>query len=212
MTGFPEPLLEGYRSFRGGRYAREQRRYRRLAEQGQAPEVMVIACCDSRAAPETIFNAAPGEIFVLRNVANLVPPWEADNSCHSTAAALEFAVQGLKVRHIVVLGHARCGGIGAAFHPPEDPLSPGDFIGKWTNLLRPAAEAIAGREGLSDAERQTALERTSIRRSIENLRSFPFVSIPESRGRLSLHGAWFDIAGGELWVMDPATGEFSRAG
>ncbi len=212
MTGFPELLLHGYRSFRGDRYAREQDRYRRLAEQGQAPEVMVIACCDSRAAPETIFNAAPGEIFTVRTVANLVPPCEADNFCHSTSAALEFAVQGLKVRHIVVLGHSRCGGIRAALHPPEEPLSPDGFIGRWMNLLGPAAKTMAGRGDLSDAERQTALERASIRQSVANLRTFPWVSGLESRGGLSLHGAWFDIADGTLWMMDPATGEFSRAG
>ena len=211
MTGFPEPLLKGYRSFRDGRYAREQDRYRLLAEQGQAPDVMVVACCDSRAVPETIFNAAPGEMFVVRNVANLVPPCEPDGACHATSAALEFAVQGLKVRHIVVLGHARCGGIRAALHPAAEPLSPGDFIGKWMSQVGPAAEAVAGRKGLTDAERQTALERASIRHSIANLRTFPCVSVLEGRGRLSLHGAWFDIAEGDLWTMDPATGEFSRA-
>ena len=211
MDGFPKPLLDGYRAFRSDRYARELDRYRRLAEQGQAPAVMVIACCDSRAAPETIFNAAPGEIFVLRNVANIAPPYESDDSCQSTAAALEFAVQSLQVRHIVVLGHGRCGGIRAALHPAE-PLSPGDFIGKWINPLRQAAEEMAGRKGLSDAERQTALEHASIRRSLANLRTFPWISALEGHGRLGLHGAWFDIADGELWVMDPDSGEFSRAG
>ncbi len=212
MTGFPKPLLDGYRCFRTDRYARERGRYRLLAEQGQAPEVMVIACCDSRVAPETVFNAAPGEMFVVRNVANLVPPCEPDDICRSTAAALEFALQGLKVRHVVVLGHGRCGGIRAALHPAAAPLSPGDFIGKWMNLLGPAVEAIAGGRGLTDAERQTALERASIRQSVANLRTFPCVSILEDRGRLGLHGAWFDIAEGELWTMDPETGGFSRAG
>ncbi|MYE02950.1 MAG: carbonic anhydrase, partial [Alphaproteobacteria bacterium] len=119
---------------------------------------------------------------------------------------------GLKVRHIVVLGHARCGGVGAALHPPEDPLSPDNFIGRWMSRLGPAAEAIAGRGDLSDAERQTALERASVRQSVANLRTFPFVSILEDRGGLSLHGAWFDIAEGGLWTMDPETGDFSRAG
>ena len=212
MNGFPKPLLDGYRAFKDDRYARERDRYRRLAEQGQAPEVMVIACCDSRAAPETIFNAAPGAIFVVRNVANLVPPCRSDDACHSTSAALEFAVQGLKVRHIVVLGHACCGGIRAALNPAAEPLSPGNFIGKWMDPLRQAAEEIAGRKGLSDAERQTALERASIGRSLANLRTFPWISALEGRGRISLHGAWFDITDGELWVMDPAGEEFYRAG
>ena len=211
MTDFPDSLLTGYRSFKGDRYAREHARYRALAERGQRPEAMVVACCDSRSAPETIFNAAPGEIFVVRNVANLVPPCEPDGSLDGTSAALEFAVQSLKVRHIVVLGHGRCGGIRAALHPETEPLSPGDFIGKWMTLLGPAADEIAASAGLTDEERQTALERAAIRHSLANLRTFPFVSILEGRGRLSLHGAWFDIAHGALWTMNPATGAFSRA-
>ena len=210
MTQFPGLLLDGYRSFRDGRFERDRARYHALAALGQAPEVMVIACCDSRSAPETIFDAAPGEIFVVRNVANLVPPYEPDDNYHSTSAALEFAVQSLRVRHIVVLGHGRCGGIRAALHPAAEPLSPGDFIGRWLKLLEPAANEIAAGERLTEARRQTALERASIRHSIENLRTFPCVSILEKRNRLSLHGAWFDIADGELWTMNPATGDFFR--
>ena len=210
MTGFPEPLLDGYRSFKDGRYAREHARYRALAEHGQTPEVMVIACCDSRSAPETVFNASPGEIFVVRNVANLVPPYEPDGAYHGTSAALEFAVQSLKVRHIVVLGHGRCGGIRAMLQPATEPLSPGDFIGKWMNLLRPAADELAAGARLGDSRRQTALERAAIRHSIDNLRTFPCVSILEGRNRLGLHGAWFDIADGELWTMNAGTGDFSR--
>ncbi|MCY4451042.1 MAG: carbonic anhydrase [Immundisolibacterales bacterium] len=213
MTGFPGSLLDGYRSFRESRYEPERGRYRALAEHGQTPEVMVIACCDSRSAPETVFNAAPGEIFVVRNVANLVPPYEPDGRHQSTSAALEFAVQSLKVRHVVVLGHGRCGGIRAALHPEAEPLSPGDFIGKWMTLLGPAARETAAGAGsaMTEAERQTALERVSVRNSVANLRTFPCVSILEDRGRLHLHGAWFDIADGELWTMDQATGDFSRA-
>ena len=211
MTDFPGSLLHGYRSFRGSRYEPERDRYRALAEHGQSPEVMIIACCDSRSGPETIFNAAPGELFVVRNVANLVPPYEPDGAHKSTSAALEFAVQSLRVRHIVVLGHGRCGGIRAALHPEAEPLSPGDFIGKWMTLLGPAASEIAAGGPLTEAERQTALERVSVRNSVANLRTFPCVSILEDRGRLHLHGAWFDIADGELWTMDPATGDFSPA-
>ena len=211
MSDFPDSLLDGYRSFRDHRYEPERARYRALAEHGQTPEVMVIACCDSRSAPETIFHAAPGEIFVVRNVANLVPPYEPDGRHQSTSAALEFAVQSLKVRHIVVLGHGRCGGIHAALHPAAEPLSPGDFIGKWMKLLGPAADEIAARTGLTDDERQTALERAAVRHSLANLRTFPCVSILEDRDRLGLHGAWFDIAHGELWTMNPATGAFAKA-
>ena len=211
MTDFPSSLLAGYRSFKDNRYVPEHARYRSLAEEGQKPEFMVIACCDSRAAPETIFDASPGEMFVVRNVANLVPPYEPTGAHHGTSAALEFAVQSLKVRHIVVLGHGRCGGISAVLHPAAEPLSPGDFIGKWMTLLDPAASEIEAAGPLSDAERQTALERTSIRHSIANLRTFPFVSTLEDRDRLSLHGAWFDIAEGALWTMNPATGDFCKA-
>jgi carbonic anhydrase len=211
MTAFPTSLLDGYRSFRGERFVAERARYRALAERGQTPEVMVIACCDSRAAPETIFSAVPGEIFVLRNVANLVPPYRPDGEYHGTSAALEFAVQSLKVKHIVVLGHGACGGIQAALAPAAAPLSPGDFIGKWMDLLAPVAEEIGAERRLDGAARQLALERASVRRSIDNLRSFPCVSILEGKGRLQLHGAWFNIADGELWIMDPVSGEFAEA-
>jgi len=209
-TSFPPRLLEGYRSFVDGALPRQQARFRDLAEAGQKPETMIVACCDSRAAPEQIFDTIPGEVFVLRNVANLVPPYEPDGAYHSTSAALEFAVQALKVRNIVVMGHARCGGIAAALTPLEKPLSPGDFIGKWMSLLRPAAQKVAGYDSMTASERNTALERIAIRHSIDNLRSFPCVNILEGKGRLALHGAWFDIATGELWIMDAATGDFTR--
>jgi carbonic anhydrase len=210
MAHLPQKLLDGYRTFMAGKYAGETARYRSLAREGQAPETMVIACCDSRSAPETIFDAGPGELFVVRNVANLVPPYAPDDQYHSTSAALEFAVQSLKVKHIVVMGHGRCGGIRTALDPDQRPLSPGDFIGKWMSLVEPAAQAVAGNTMMTAGERQTALERISIRFSIANLRTFPCVSILEGKGRLTLHGAWFDISNGELWVMDSETGDFTR--
>jgi carbonic anhydrase len=210
MTHLPDKLLDGYRTFMAGKYAGETARYRSLAREGQAPETMVIACCDSRSAPETIFDAGPGELFVVRNVANLVPPYAPDDEYHSTSAALEFAVQSLKVKHIVVMGHGRCGGIRTALDPDQRPLSPGDFIGKWMSLVEPAAQAVAGNTMMTAGERQTALERISIRFSIANLRTFPCVNILEGKGRLTLHGAWFDISTGELWVMNPETGDFIR--
>src|SRR6188768_2551747 len=128
---FPDRLVEGYAAFLGGRLIEEQNRYLQLAESGQSPEIMVIGCCDSRVSPEVIFDARPGEMFVVRNVANLVPPYEPEGSHHGTSAALEFAVQALRVKHVVVLGHARCGGIRAFADPDAEPLSPGDFIGRW---------------------------------------------------------------------------------
>lgn len=210
MNPFPDTLLRGYHAFKAGSFSDERARYRALSEHGQTPQTMVIACCDSRAAPEVIFNTIPGEIFVARNVANLVPPYKPDGEYHSTSAALEFAVQSLKVQHIVVLGHGRCGGIKAALDPADEPLSPGDFIGRWMDLLTPAAESVNANTWMTDSERQTALERISIRHSIENLRTFPCISILEGKGRLSLHGAWFDISTGELWIMQSESGDFVR--
>ena len=193
-----------------GRYHDERDRYRSLALDGQKPQVLIISCCDSRAAPETIFGTGPGELFVMRNVANLVPPFEPDGQYHATSAAIEYAVQSLKVKHIVIMGHGRCGGIQAALTPMDEPLSPGNFIGKWMNMLSSAAEQIQSNELMTVGERQTALERVSIRNSINHLRTFPFIVEAEQQGQLDLHGAWFDISTGELWVMDTETGDFSR--
>jgi carbonic anhydrase len=208
MQRFPTSLLNGYGNFMSGRYERE--RYRSLADEGQSPKTLVIACSDSRSAPETIFDAGPGELFVIRNVANMVPPYQPDGHFHATSAALEFAVLALKVSDIVIMGHGRCGGIKAALDPDSEPLSPGDFIGRWMSLVKPAAEQIQSNDVMTPAERQTALERVSIRNSLNNLRSFPEIQKRESEGKLQLHGAWFDISTGELWVMDAETGDFSR--
>lgn len=210
MAHLPDHLLKGYRTFINGRYVADRDKFRSLAREGQSPETMVIACCDSRSAPEVVFDSAPGELFVVRNVANLVPPYSPDGEFHATSAALEFAVQSLKVKHIVVMGHGRCGGIRAALNPDAAPLSPGDFIGKWMSLVAPAASAVSGNAMMTATERQTALERISIRYSIANLRTFPCVNILEGKGRLHISGAWFDISTGELWVMNRETGDFSR--
>ncbi|HEV7275511.1 MAG TPA: carbonic anhydrase [Devosiaceae bacterium] len=210
MHDFPASLLDGYRSFMSGRYARERDHYRQLAEAGQTPATMIIACCDSRAAPESIFDAGPGELFVLRNVANLVPTFQPDAGQHGTSAAIEFAVNALGIRNIVVMGHGRCGGIQAALDPAAAPLASGDFIGKWMSLLAAPAEQVSKYAALTAKERQTALERLSIRNSIDNLRTFPYVAALEKTGELVLHGAWFDISSGELWILDKSSGDFSR--
>ena len=210
MAHLPEHLLAGYNNFMSGRYGAESGRYRSLARDGQTPETMVIACCDSRSAPEVIFDAGPGELFVLRNVANLVPPFEPDGEFHSTSAALEFAVQSLQVKNVVVMGHGRCGGIKAALDTSAGPLSPGDVIGKWMSLIGPAAETVSSSTLMTTTERQTALERISIRYSLANLRTFPYVEALEGEGKLTLFGAWFDISTGELWVMNRETGDFER--
>ncbi|MBW3099176.1 carbonic anhydrase [Pseudohoeflea coraliihabitans] len=210
MSNLPDHLWNGYRAFMTGRYSDERARYRQLAERGQEPHTLVIACCDSRAAPETIFDCGPGELFVVRNVANLVPPYEPDGNYHSTSAAIEFAIQALKIRDILVMGHGRCGGIQAALDPNAKPLSPGDFIGRWISLLKPSAEKIRDSDLLTGGERQTALERISIRSSIANLHSFPNIAALAEKGELRVHGAWFDISSGELWVMDRDSGDFVR--
>ncbi|WP_152046502.1 carbonic anhydrase [Aureimonas psammosilenae] len=210
MALLPDHLLAGHESFMEGRYAAEEARYRALAREGQAPETLVIACCDSRAAPETIFDAAPGELFVVRNVANLVPPFGPNEDYHGTSAAIEFAVVGLKVKNILILGHGRCGGIKAALTTGGEPLSPADFIGRWMSLVTEPAKSVNALEHLTTGERQTALERISIRYSIANLRSFPYVAEREAAGELAIHGAWFDISTGELWAMDTETGDFRR--
>jgi carbonic anhydrase len=209
MQNFPKPLIEGYRRFMDERYAHEEERYRDLAEHGQSPETMIIACCDSRAAPETVFSASPGELFVLRNVANLVPPFEPGGGQHGTSAGIEFAVMALKVKNIVIMGHGRCGGIHAALNPSVTPLAQGDFIGKWLGLVEPVAAEVATQKLMTAGERQTALERISIRHSVSNLRTFPYVAELEKAGELNVYGAWFDISTGELWVMNK-DGDFSR--
>ena len=204
---FPGQLLDGYRAFRRGRLPVEQDRYRALADAGQKPEVMIVGCCDSRVSPEVVFDARPGEMFVVRNVANLVPPYSPDGMIHGVSAALEFAVQALKVRHIVVLGHARCGGI-RAYAEQDRPLSPGDFIGQWMSLVSPAAETV-GRRGARPLDEYLAiLEQASVACSLDNLRTFPFVRALEEAGELSLHAAYFDVATGLMSVRDPGSGSF----
>ena len=200
---FPPRLCDGYRAFQSGRLTTEQSRYRDLAERGQSPETMIVGCCDSRVAPEVIFDAGPGELFVVRNVANLVPPYSPDSNYHGVSAAVEYAVKVLRVRNIVVLGHARCGGIQAF----ADNAPPGDFIGRWISLIAPAASEIRSREE-SPGSYLTRLEQASLVKSIDNLKSFPYVQTACDRGELALHGAYFNVASGELEVLDPATGRF----
>ena len=209
---FPERLSTGYRSFLDGRFAVERGRYAALATQGQTPSIMVIGCVDSRVSPEVIFDAAPGELLVARNVANLVPryesPSEEDHSHqHGTSAALEFAVRALKVRHIVVLGHAFCGGI-KAFAGEGAPLSSSDFIGRWMSQIAPAADTIAAPGENWDAYLHQ-LEFASVELSLRNLMTFPFVQSAVEKGELELHGAYFGVASGKLLVRDPVSGVFT---
>ncbi|MAN77962.1 carbonic anhydrase [Pelagibacterium flavum] len=207
---FPPFLIEGYRNFMSGRYATESERYRKLAEEGQKPTTMVIACCDSRAAPETIFDCGPGQLFVLRNVANLVPPFGPDAAYHGTSSAIEFAIIHLKVENIVVMGHGRCGGIAGALATAAGRAPEGAFIGKWLTMIEEVAGKVEANSLLTSSEQQTALERIVIRQSIGNLMTFPFVKERVQAGELSLHGAWFDISSGELWTMNGESGDFMR--
>jgi carbonic anhydrase len=204
---FPERLADGYRCFLQGRFVDERSRYEGLAERGQRPEIMVVGCVDSRVSPEVIFDAAPGELLVARNVANLVPAYDPTREHQAgTSAALEFAVQALRVKHIVVLGHAFCGGI-RAFADDQEPLSPGDFIGRWMSQIAPAAESL-GPRAKGDEDYLRRLEFASVELSLRNLMSFPCVRILVERGKLHLHGAYFGVATGRLLVRDPATGRF----
>jgi carbonic anhydrase len=208
---FPQRLIEGYRTFADGRLPREQDRYRELAELGQSPEVMVIGCCDSRVSPEVIFDARPGELFVVRNVANIVPPYAPDGHAHGVSAALEFGVAALKVKHIVVLGHAHCGGVKAFAEKPA-PLSPGDFIGNWMRLMAPAADKAGPQHELSWPDYLARLEQANIANSLDNLLTFPRLRKLIERGQVAIHGAYFGVAAGELSVRDPATGTFVPVG
>jgi carbonic anhydrase len=208
---FPDSLTKGYRTFRHGRFAAEHARYDELAASGQSPSIMVIGCVDSRVSPEVIFDAAPGELLVARNVANLVPRYEpAGQTQHGASAALEFGVRALKVRHIVVLGHAFCGGI-KAFASDAAPLSESDFIGAWMRQIAPAAKAIEKPEADWEGYLRQ-LEFSSVELSLLNLMTFPFVKAAVEKGELSLHGAYFGVASGKLLVRNPATGKFEEVG
>jgi carbonic anhydrase len=207
MISFPQRLLDGYRTFATQRLPTEQNRYRELSERGQSPEVMVIGCCDSRVSPEVIFDARPGELFVVRNIANLVPIYQPDGGAHGVSAALEYAVQVLHVKHIVVLGHAQCGGI-RAFIDKIAPLSPGDFIGKWMSMFVKPGEVVEQREHETVQDFATRIEKAAVLRSLENLMTFPCVEILVGRGKLQLHGAYFGVAEGSLFVLDKPTKEF----
>jgi carbonic anhydrase len=205
----PQRLIDGYGAFAAGRLRTEQDRYRELAETGQSPEVMVVGCCDSRCAPEVIFNARPGELFVVRNIGNIVPPYAPDAQAHGVSAALEFGVMALKVKHIVVLGHAQCGGV-KAFAENAEPLTPGDFIGKWMALMAPAVDKVGARGDAPMEEYLGRLERASVVNSLDNLMTFPRLAKLIEGGKIATHGAYFGVATGDLSVLDKASRKFVR--
>lgn len=207
--GISKQLHDGYRRFRAERYVHEAERYKALAA-GQRPTTMIIGCADSRVDPATIFSGRPGELFIMRNVAALVPPYEEGGTYHGTSAAVEFAVCVVEVSNIVVMGHGMCGGVEAALEAArERPV--GRFIQPWVDLLADVRDDLLARAGdMNPAARQKALEQLAVKTSLTNLMSFPFVAEAVGEGRLKLDGAWFSIAEGALLWLDPDTGAFER--
>ena len=205
-------LLDGYHRFRGERWIGEHDRWARLKE-GQSPRVMIIACSDSRVDPAQIFDVGPGEIFVVRNVAALVPPFETAPGHHGVSAALEFAVEVLKVREIVVMGHGMCGGCKAALTRELHDAVPGEggFIADWISLLDEARDPIASKLGTEGRAAERAMEHAGVKVSLANLRTFPNIREHEARNELTLRGAFFAISDGVLHLLDERSGEFSPA-
>jgi carbonic anhydrase len=205
-------LLQGYRRFREHGWKPERERWATLRE-GQEPRVMVIACSDSRVDPAQIFDVRPGEVFVVRNVAALVPPFETSPGHHGVSAALEFAVQVLKVREIVVMGHGMCGGCKAALTQELRGTEPGEggFIADWIEMLDEVREPIARELGTSGRPAERAMEQAAVKVSLTNLRTFPCVREKERQGALTLRGAFFAISDGVLHLLDEKSGRFAPA-
>jgi carbonic anhydrase len=211
MTGFHD-LIDGYHRFRIHGWANQRRRWAELAE-GQQPKVMVIACSDSRVDPAQIFDARPGEMFVVRNVGNLVPPFQPDSHYHGVSAALEFGVTQLEVEELVVMGHGFCGGCAAALTGQFDRagFGEGHFISTWIAMLEAAAEKVRAHHDRLDRPAFEEMEHEGVRLSLANLRTFPWVREREQAGRLKLRGAWFAVSSGVLHVLDEASGRFLPA-
>lgn len=209
MSLLPEILSDRYRRFRHRIFVPNADHYEELATFGQSPEIMIISCCDSRVDPETIFNAMPGELFVARNVANLVPPYETGGKFHGVSAGIEFAVLNLRIKHLVIMGHSGCGGIQAALTKSGILETEAKFISRWMSMLDDARlSVLAAHQMQTQEERQRALELAGIKNSIKNLRTFPFIRDLEDKGKLALHGAHFDIKTGILCALNHQTGEF----
>jgi carbonic anhydrase len=210
MPEFQE-LLEGYNRFRRDQYPRQRARYDKLVAEGQHPKLMIIGCSDSRVDPAQIFDVDPGEIFVVRNVAALVPPFETTPGQHGVSAALEFAVNSLEVKQIVVMGHGMCGGCKAALTRELHGAPPGEggFIAQWIGLLDEVRDEVAARHGTTGREAERAMELAAVRQSLANLRTFPCVQQGEAAGRIKLRGAFFAISEGILYVLDEDGGAFA---
>jgi carbonic anhydrase len=201
----PKVLKDGYRRFLRENHAPERGRYMQLAELGQAPSAMVVGCCDARIDIAAIFDTQPGELFIVRNVANLVPPYEPQGKFHGTSAALEFAVQELKVPNVIVLGHSHCGGIDAYRTKPAAKSFDYSFVGNWLTLLDGLKLVESDRFTYGE---ETAFELAGVRSSLAQLRTFPFVERRVEHGLLQLHGLHFDLGSGRLLMLDEADGKF----
>ncbi len=209
MTHFPEHLADRFRRFKFRHFTPNMDRYEELAALGQNPEVMVVSCCDSRVDPETVFSAMPGELFVVRNVANLVPPFETSGKYHGVSAALEFAALNLRVKHIIVMGHSSCGGVRACLEHDAARQTESQFITNWMSMLEGARDKVmAEMHGAPSPQMRAALEQEGVKASLANLRTFPCLQILEGKGRVALHGTYFDIATGTLSVLNQGTGSF----
>ena len=211
MTRFSD-MIDGYHRFRVTDWHAEHQRWAELAE-GQSPKVMVLACSDSRVEPAVIFDAKPGEMFVVRNIAALAPPYETTPGRHGVSAALEFAVTQLEVEEIVVMGHGLCGGCAAALTGQFDDTLPGEghFIANWVSLLDGARDQVLREHKDLDWKAFVEMELQSVKVSLENLRTFPWIGEREAAGRLSLHGCHFSIADGKLYMLDEAENSFRPA-
>jgi len=209
---YMQQLIEGYRRFREQRWAHERERWAELAE-GQNPQVMILACADSRSDPAEIFDARPGEMFVARNIAALAPPYETSSGFHGVSAALEFAVTQLEVGEILVMGHGMCGGCAAALTGKFEDVPPGEghFIGDWVRMLDEARNSVRSRHQELDRAAFLDMEHEAVRVSLANLRTFPWIAEREKNGRLKLHGAHFSISEGILYVLDEAERTFRPA-
>jgi carbonic anhydrase len=202
-------LIDGYRRFREKDWARERERWSELAE-GQSPKVMVLSCADSRVDPAQIFDARPGEMFVVRNIAALAPPYETSNGYHGVSAALEFAVSQLEVAEILVMGHGLCGGCAAALTGQFDDTEHGEghFIADWVRMLSNARDLVRDRHRQLDRDAFLEMEQEAVKVSLANLRTFPWIAERETAGGLKLHGAHFSVSEGRLYVLDEAEGDF----
>ncbi len=204
-----DQLVSGFKVFKARYYEHRPELYENLRTLGQNPEVMVVACSDSRVDPAILLGSEPGELFVIRNVANLIPPYQPDGKLHGTSAALEFGIRDLKVKHLIVLGHSGCGGIEALRRCcTGDPLREREFIGPWVSLGMRACEAVPA-EGRSGGD-NGAIERAAIEISLENIATFPWVADGIAAGSLSIHGWWFDLQKGALWGHDAKTKKFEK--